>query len=70
VLLAAALAAGISQDDKLGIVRLRTETGRVTDELRAEMDELRWVWPAFRTGSPASMVCRPNGRALLPTCGS
>lgn len=43
VLLAAALAAGISLDEKLGIVRPRTETGREIDELRAEMDELRSV---------------------------
>jgi hypothetical protein len=43
VLLAAALAVGISLDEKLGIVRHRTETGREIDELRAEMDELRSV---------------------------
>jgi hypothetical protein len=43
VLLAAALAAGISLDEKLGIVRHRTETGRQLDELRAEMEDLRGV---------------------------
>jgi hypothetical protein len=41
VLLAAALAAGISLDEKLGIGRQPTEVERQMNELRAEMDELR-----------------------------
>lgn len=41
VLLAAALAAGISLDEKLGLARHRTDTGRELDELRAEMALLR-----------------------------
>src|SRR6266699_7281301 len=43
VLLAAALAAGISLDEKLGIGRQQSEMERQVDELRSEIAELRGV---------------------------
>jgi hypothetical protein len=75
VLLAAALAAGISLDEKLGIVRHRTETGREIDEQRAEMDELRSVVAGLQDrltgergqlpelqGAPTNLASSESGR--------
>ena len=42
-LLAAALATGISLDEKLGLVRKQSEVERQVEELRAEMAELRGI---------------------------
>ena len=41
VLLAAALATGISLDDRIGIVRQQVEVEQQVDDLRAEMAQLR-----------------------------
>jgi hypothetical protein len=42
-LLAAALATGISLDEKIGLVRKQSEVERQVEELRAEMSELRGI---------------------------
>src|ERR1700752_4029588 len=42
-LLAAALATGISLDEKIGLVRRQGEVERQVEELRAEMKELRGI---------------------------
>jgi hypothetical protein len=48
VLLAAALVAGISVDEKLGLKGDQTETGKQIEELRAEMAQLRDVVAGLR----------------------
>lgn len=59
VLLAAALAAGISLDQKLALARRQTGTGQEIDELRAEMAELR--------GVVASLQEQLTGQADVPS---
>lgn len=54
VLLAAALAAGISLDEKLGLPRPRSDTGREIDELRAEMAQLSGVVASLQERLPGS----------------
>ncbi len=49
-LLAAALATGISLDEKLGLVRKQREVERQVEELRAEMAELRGVVADLQSG--------------------
>jgi hypothetical protein len=51
-LLAAALAAGISLDEKLGLVRKQGEVERQVEELRVEMAELRGMVTKLQ-GGPA-----------------
>ncbi len=59
VLLAAALAAGISLDEKLGLDRRQTETGREIGDLRAEMAQLRSI--------VANLEQRLTGQAAVPS---
>jgi hypothetical protein len=49
-LLAAALATGISLDEKLGFVRQQSEVERQVEELRAEMAELRGMVAGLHGG--------------------
>lgn len=49
-LLAAALATGISLDEKLGLVRQQSEVERQVEELRAEMAELRGMVADLKGG--------------------
>ncbi len=59
VLLAAALAAGISLDEKLGLARPPTETRREIEVLRAEMAQLRSV--------VSNLDDRLTGQAAVPS---
>src|SRR6266700_130384 len=68
VLLAAALAAGISLDEKLGIDRQETEVERQVGELRSQMAQLREEVASLRgrvgeatAAGPAAVASAPAG---------
>jgi hypothetical protein len=65
-LLAAALAAGISLDEKLGLVRQQTDIERQVEELRAEMAELRDVVVELK-GGLTHLDRTPDERQQTPT---
>jgi hypothetical protein len=57
-LLAAALATGISLDEKLGLVRMQSEVERQVEQLRAEIAEMRGILADL--GGPAPPPVPPR----------